>query len=163
MTWLIIIFALFALMFGFVLLFGAPYLPTLKPQIGRALDLLDLQPGDTMLELGCGDGRVLAAAAQRGLNAIGYELNPLLVIVAKLCTWKYRRQVRVVWANYWNVAWPKADGIFVFLLESYMKKLDTYITQKYRKNVKLVSYAFQVPGRQADKRDQGMFYYEYRI
>jgi hypothetical protein len=42
--------------FGFVILFGAPYLPTLKPQTNAALDLLDLKPGQTLLELGLWPG-----------------------------------------------------------------------------------------------------------
>jgi SAM-dependent methyltransferase len=118
------------LLFGFVVLFGAPYLPTLKKQVDAAFDLLDLKPGQTLLELGCGDGRVLKAAAQRGLSAVGYELNPLLVCIAKLHTWRYRKQAKVVWGNFWTAKWPKTDAIFVFLLARYMKKLDTKIVQE---------------------------------
>jgi phospholipid N-methyltransferase len=50
--------------FGFVLLRGAPYLPTLSKQVGTALNMIDLERGDTILELGCGDGKVLIAAAE---------------------------------------------------------------------------------------------------
>ena len=74
----VIIAVVTLLSFSFVLLFGAPFLPTLKKQIDEALDLLDLKPGETMLELGCGDGRILLAATQRGLSVVGYELNPIL-------------------------------------------------------------------------------------
>jgi ribosomal protein L11 methylase PrmA len=73
------VFAVLVILFGFVVAFGAPYLPTLRPQITMALDMLDLKKGQTLLELGSGDGRVMMAAAERGWNVIGYELNPLLV------------------------------------------------------------------------------------
>ncbi len=43
--------------FSFVLLFGAPYLPTLKKQIRTTFKLAELSKGDTIIELGCGDGR----------------------------------------------------------------------------------------------------------
>jgi ribosomal protein L11 methylase PrmA len=66
--------------FGFVLIFGAPYLPTLDKPMKAALELAELKPGQTLLELGCGDGKVLIAAAKQGVHATGFELNPLLVI-----------------------------------------------------------------------------------
>src|SRR5215813_12979466 len=91
------------LCFAFVVFFGAPFLPTLQPQITAALDLLDLKPGQTMLELGCGDGRVLIAAAERGIVAVGYELNPLLAAVAWLRTRRYGKQVKVLCGDYWRL------------------------------------------------------------
>ena len=148
-------------LFAFVIFFGAPYLPTLSPQINAALDLLDVQPGQKILELGSGDGRVLAAIAQRGATAIGYELNPVLVLLSWIRCRKYGKRVRVVWGNYWGKTLPTADGIFVFLYPKYMKKLDNKITQEYGKPVKLVSFAFEVPGRTADKTDNGVHLYTY--
>ena len=78
MTWLIVALAVILLCFSGVLLVGAPYLPTLTPQVAAALELAALRPGETLLELGCGDGKVLIAAAQQGYRAVGYELNPIL-------------------------------------------------------------------------------------
>src|SRR5437868_4204180 len=103
------------LLFGFVVFFGAPYLPTLKKSRTSALDLLELEPGQTILELGCGDGALVLAAAERGLKVIAYELNPILVLVSIIRTWKYRKHVRIIWANYWWHMWPRTDGIYVFL------------------------------------------------
>jgi 16S rRNA A1518/A1519 N6-dimethyltransferase RsmA/KsgA/DIM1 with predicted DNA glycosylase/AP lyase activity len=155
--------AVVVLLFGFVVWFGAPYLPTLRAQTDEALDLLDLAPGQTLLELGCGDGRVMRAAAQRGLKVIGYELNPLLVIVAWLATLRYRRQVRVVWGNFWHGTLPPADGIFVFLLDKYMAKLDKKVTQEQQgRVVKLVSFAFQIPDHKPTKTSKGLFLYKYK-
>lgn len=149
------------LLFAFVVLFGAPFLPILKKQIPEAFDLLDLQPGQTLLELGSGDGRMLVAAADRGIRAVGYELNPLLWLYSWLITRKYKGLVTVYCRNYWQTNWPPADGIFVFLLNKYMDKLDKKITQEYGKNVKLVSLAFKIPGRKIAKSSQGLYLYKY--
>jgi SAM-dependent methyltransferase len=89
--------------FSFVLLFGAPFLPTLKPQIESALALLDLRPDQVMLELGCGDGRVLIAAAERGICGIGYELNPILAFIAWLRTRRFKGKVKVYCVDYWRM------------------------------------------------------------
>jgi len=161
MTWLIAIVSALILLFGFVVLFGAPYLPTLKKQTETALDLLDLKPSQILLELGCGDGRVLKAAAHRGLKAIGYELNPILVLIAKLHTWRYHKEVKIIWGNYWTQPWPEADAIFVFLLNKFMVKLDNKITQEYGRPVKLVSFAFKIPAKKITKQKDGLYLYRY--
>ena len=162
------------LCFGLVLVVGPPYLPTLKPQVMAALDLLDLEPGETLIELGCGDGVVLVAAAKRGWKVVGIELNPLLVMVCKLRTWRYRKQVTVRWGNYWNLdLWPPAEGIFGFVLPRLMKKLDERImmwqvlgdakAQKHKKHVKLASFAFAIPGKKVVREQAGVFLYQYSV
>jgi 16S rRNA A1518/A1519 N6-dimethyltransferase RsmA/KsgA/DIM1 with predicted DNA glycosylase/AP lyase activity len=157
----VIIAVVTLLSFSFVLLFGAPFLPTLKKQIDEALDLLDLKPGETMLELGCGDGRVLMAATQRGLSVVGYELNPILVIVAKLRTWPNRRSVTIIWGDYWRLSWPPADGIFGFILPRYMDKLHKKITQYQYRPIKVASFAFEIPNKKPSRVKNGVFLYNY--
>jgi len=161
MIWLGLGLMLLAICFGGVLLFGAPYLPTLKPQIKAALELADLRPGQTMLELGCGDGRVLLAAAKQGINVVGYELNPLLAGLAWLRTMRYRRQVRIIWGDFWHHPWPPAEAIFTFLLPKYMPKLNKKVMQYPNKPVKLVSYAFQIPSQPPAAEKAGVYLYKY--
>src|SRR6185503_10781966 len=108
-------------------LFGPPYLPTLRRNMETAFDLLDLKPGQTLLDVGSGDGRVLLEAARRGYCAVGIELSPVLVIIARIRTWKYRKQVRVLWGNYFQREWPPADAIFGFVIPYQMERLDKHI------------------------------------
>ena len=157
----VVIAVIIFILFVFVLLFGAPYLPTLKKQSGVALDLLDLKPGETLVELGSGDGRVLREGAKRGLKVIGYELNPLLVIVSYFVCFKYRSSVTIHWGNFWQNKLPECDGIFVFLLDKYMKKLDTKVIQETNKKVKLLSYAFKIPDKYYVQEKSGMYLYKY--
>lgn len=161
MLWLALVGLLILFSFSFVLLFGAPYVPTLRPQVQTALELVNLKPGQTLLELGCGDGKVLIAAAQTGLTVVGYELNPFLALVAWLRTRRFKGKVRVVCGNFWTEHWPPAEGIFVFLHPRFMKKLDTKIVQSNMQNVKLVSFAFEIPNRQFTLRKNGVLLYEY--
>ena len=162
MTFLVLAILSLILLFGFVIFFGAPYVPTLGHQTETALDLLNLKPGQTLLELGSGDGKVMAAAAKRGINVVGYELNPILALFSWLRTRRYAGKVKVIWGDYWRKDWPATDGIFVFLLDKYMEKLDKNIVQKYPgQPVKLVSFAFAVPGKKPAKTKAGLFLYEY--
>lgn len=132
----------------------------MKPQVTAAFNLLDLQEGQTLLELGCGDGRVLLEAAQRGYRATGIELNLILVIVALWRTRQYRDRVRVIWGNYWLTPWPDSDGVFTFLINKFMPKLDTQM-QQY--GGKLASVAFKIPSKQPAAELDGVYLYTYDL
>lgn len=157
-----IIIAAIVLLFGFVIFFGAPYLPTMTRQRQAAIDMLALKPGQLIYDLGCGDGRLLKAAAKRGLLAVGYELNPLLVIVARLSTLRYRKKVRIVWGNFWKADLKMADGVFVFLIDHHMARLDKFISSQRRaKSLKVVSYAFPIPAKKPAATRGPLFLYRY--
>ncbi len=159
---LLIVGLVFFIMFTGVVVFGAPYLPTLKKQVDDAIDLLELSSGQTMLELGCGDGRLLLAAAKRGIKGVGYELNPILVLYAKIKCWKYKQIISINWGNYWSKSWPRADGMYVFLLQSYMNKLHKKVIQYADgREFKVVSFAFEIKDKEPQKVVNGMFLYEY--
>jgi len=161
MIWILAVFV-FVLLLGFVVFFGPPYLPTLSRNVDTALDLLELQPGQNLLELGSGDGRVLVAAARRGINVVGIELSPVLVIVSWLRTRRYRQQVRIIWGNYFMMKWPPADAIFTFMIPRQMAKLDLCIERWRRgRSVRLASFAFKIPGKKPARLKDGVFLYRY--
>jgi SAM-dependent methyltransferase len=147
--------------YGFVLLFGAPYFPSLKPHMKAALDLLELKKGQLVYDLGCGDGRFLKAAARQGIKSIGYELNPFVFAYAWLTTRRYRKLVKVRWGNFWKADISKADAVFVFLLDKYMPQLDDKLSREGRKGLKLASHTFKIPGRKTSAQKYGVFLYKY--
>lgn len=147
--------------YSFVLLFGAPYFPSLSPHVKAGLDLLDLKKGQTVYDLGCGDGRFLKAAAQRGIKAVGYELNPFMFLYAWFTTRRYRKLVKVRWGNFWKADLADADAIFIFLLTKYMKRFDRFVKDKAPKGVKVASHAFKIPGKKPVAKEYGVFLYKY--
>jgi hypothetical protein len=161
MFWLALVGCLILLVFSGVLLFGAPYLPTLKKQQKVALDLLSLEPGQLLIELGSGDGRILKEAARRGVMAVGYEINPFLVIYSKITCWPQRKLVKTHWRNFWHISISPADGIYTFLLDRYMPKLDRKIISEIKKPLKLVSYTFELPSRKPIKKQSGLMLYHF--
>lgn len=57
-----------------------PFLSTPNDLIGPLLDLADVGPDDTLVDLGCGDARILChAVAERGGTGVGIESDPFLV------------------------------------------------------------------------------------
>jgi hypothetical protein len=57
---------------------GTPY-----ELVETMLDLMDLHASDTLVDLGCGDGRVLIAAGRRGIRSIGVELDEARAEIAR--------------------------------------------------------------------------------
>ena len=147
--------------YGFVLLYGAPYFPSLKPHMKAALDLLDLKKGQTVYDLGCGDGRFLKAAAKQGVKSVGYELNPFVFGYAWLTTRRYRRLVKVRWGNFWKADLSKADAVFVFLLDKYMTRLDKKLLKEGKPGLKLASHTFKIPRKKIGAQKYGVFLYKY--
>ncbi len=148
------------LLFAFVVFFGAPYLPTLSKQSNQALDLLNLKKGQCLLELGAGDGTVALMALRRGLYVTAIELNPLLCVVIYLRTFRYRSNISIKCGNFWTTPWGDYDGIYTFLLDKYMTKLDKKIIQA-NKNTHLASFAFKIPGKKIKSEAKGIYLYEY--
>lgn len=60
-----------------------PYLGTRPEVIDKMLDMAAVGPGDRVLDLGTGDGRILIAAARRGASGTGIDIDPVLIGEAK--------------------------------------------------------------------------------
>jgi SAM-dependent methyltransferase len=157
--WVVLILALG---FGAGALLGAPYLPVLGADVPNLLKVSGTKPGDLIIDLGCGDGKLLLAAARSGRRAYGVEINPLLWLVAWLRTRRYRRLVTVRFGDYWRQDWPSdAACIYVFLITRFMPKLDQELRKRYPRPIRLVSYGFEIPGRKPDQQIRGVFAYNY--
>lgn len=61
----------------------APYVSTPEADVQQMLDMAEVGPGDYLIDLGSGDGRIVIAAARRGVRAHGVELEPELVELAR--------------------------------------------------------------------------------
>jgi hypothetical protein len=148
--------------FTLVILRGAPYLPTKRKYTSVALDMLGLKKGQTLVDLGCGDATVLIAAAKKGIKGVGYEINPFLYFWAKWRTRKYK-DVTIKLGDMWLIPLPKeTDGIYVFLIDHFMEKLDRKIkAERGKQKIKLVSFAFPIPGKRVAKTKDNLRLYTY--
>lgn len=117
------------LLFGCVVFVGAPYVPSLSKQVRRAFDELHpLKDGDVVADLGAGDGGVLKAAIGRGARGYGVELNPLLVLVARL---RVGRSGHVEYGNMWRYVLPQdVTLVYVFAVSRDTMKLERYLQKE---------------------------------
>ncbi len=75
-----------------------PFPARMAPEV--AMETLDAEEIDgTVLDPMCGSGTVLRAAAQRGLHAVGFDLDPLAVLMAEVWTTPIDQEVLIIEAN----------------------------------------------------------------
>jgi hypothetical protein len=143
---LLLLVVVVCLAFGISTLVGAPYLPIMKRDSELVLKLAELKQGNTLIDLGSGDGRLLKAAARQGIICIGYEINPILYVISLIVTWPERKLITIYMADYWSVKLPDADVIYVFLLQKYMSRLSRKLHSEAQPDTLLISYIFKIPG-----------------
>lgn len=154
---ILVITAAFALA-GFL---GAPYVPILKRDSVPLLAIDKLKPGQTLVDLGSGDGRLLRAAAARGIYGIGYEINPFMVLISRIVCFRYRRLVKIHLANLWSIKLPPANAIYVFLMPRFMARLHDKLATELTKPTLVISYIFEIPGQTPIEHTANSFLYEY--
>ena len=61
-----------------------PFVPTTEEAVAAMLKLADVKKTDVVYDLGCGDGRIVVAAAKTyGARAVGIDINPVRIGEAK--------------------------------------------------------------------------------
>lgn len=139
---------------------GAPWVPARKKDLERLVDDMKLRPGQTYIELGCGDGRLVKAAASKGVTAIGYEINPVLFIIASIRNLgNGRAHVRL--GNFWKKDLSSADIVMAFLMPKFMERLETKAVRELREGARLVCYIFPLPHKKPAIKRHHWFVYEY--
>lgn len=125
---------------------GALYVSTPRRRIREALAAIPLKAGDLLIDLGCGDGRILRLACQRcAIDAVGYELNWLAYIKARiLCRGKSR--LTIVHGNFWKADLSKADVVCCYLFPDILARLAVKLAQELKPGATIVSFNFPLPG-----------------
>ncbi|OGL21534.1 hypothetical protein A2707_05875 [Candidatus Saccharibacteria bacterium RIFCSPHIGHO2_01_FULL_45_15] len=112
-------------LFGIVAFRGAPYVPSHKRFAEKSLtELYKLSTGDTLVDVGSGDGVILRIAANKGARAIGYEINPILVAISKLLSIR-QPLVTTRFADFWLTKLPQETTIvYAFSVTRDMDKME---------------------------------------
>jgi ribosomal protein L11 methylase PrmA len=143
--------------------FGAPWHPLLPGTIRRILRFADVKPGETVCDLGCGEGRVLITAAKEfSARAIGVEIDPLKVALARFLARVNKVDVRIDRGNLFDFDPGSADVLYLYLTHQAMDKLFPDIIKKLKPTVRIVSYRFCLRGMTPQKvsKDKTLFLYQ---
>lgn len=136
---------------------AAPFVPLGAKDVRRMISLAALKDGDRLADLGCGDGRLLfAAAAAKNITAIGYEVSVIPYVLAHLRRLMIpnRHRVRIRFADFLRADLRTIDVFTCFLTPMAMEKLKTTFDRQAKDGARIVSYAFPVPGWVPDVEDK---------
>jgi trans-aconitate methyltransferase len=130
---------------------GALYVSTSRVRISAFVEAVPMRPGQLLVDIGCGDGRVLRKARKRyGVSGIGYELNLLAYLKAKLLCLGLQ-DIKVKWSDFWTVDLSDADIVFCYLFPDVMKDLAAKLKSDLKPGAVVVSCNFDLPGFSPEK------------
>lgn len=170
----IFIFGLFlifwlAAVYSFVSVNQAPFISVPKKILSRITATLDLNAGDVVYDLGCGDARVLIAAAREQPRAkfFGLEKNFYPYILAWFNS-RTSNNIKIIKKNFFSHNFSDADKIFVYLLPEVMDKLLLKLEQELKAGSQVISCDFEFKSKKpltvvdlnrGGKRGQKLFVY----
>ena len=156
-TWIWIFIILAAGLFGLKIIYvlsivlvlpitqGALYVSTSRKKIAAFIDAVPMKAGQRLVDLGCGDGRVLREARRRyGVRTIGYEINPLAYLKARFFSFGHSN-IKIKHQNFWEADLSGADVVFCYLYPDIMKRLTAKLKSGLKPGATIVSSNFPLP------------------
>jgi hypothetical protein len=152
-------------------LYGLPWVPTREKRIRKALELAKLQPGETLYDLGAGDGRVLLMAVREfEARAVGIEIGPIQCLLGWLRIWLNghrprrgnRQKVQMRCGDFYKAGISDAGVVFVYATSSQTSRLLPLLEQRLCPGTRVVSIAadFQEWRPNLVDRESLIFVYE---
>jgi precorrin-6B methylase 2 len=124
------------------------FVPTPPEVVDTLLQLAAPRPGERLVDLGCGDGRILVeAAARHGCHAQGYDIDPRRVAQAQARIAKagVGALARVEQRDLFTVDLADADIVTLYLLPQLNARLLPQL-QRLRPGARVVSHDFAIEG-----------------
>lgn len=124
---------------------GALYVSTSRARIAAFMDAVPMNSGQLLVDLGCGDGRVLRYVRKRyDVQAVGFEINPLAYLKARaVCFGVQGVEIRL--QNFWRADLTGADIVFCYLFPDLMKSLSAKLRSELKPGALIVSCNFALP------------------
>lgn len=129
------------------------YEPTPRGVVETMLDLAQVGKGDVVYDLGCGDGRIVVAAAKRGASGIGIEIDPRLVewAQANVLAERVEDRVQIRVQDLFLTDLSPASVIALYILPEMNRRLRPLLWRYLKVGARVVANGFEVPGWEPDR------------
>ena len=124
-----------------------PFVPTTEEAVAAMLKLGEVTKNDVLYDLGCGDGRIVIAAAKLyGTRGVGIDINPVRIAEAKENARKagVENLVRFEENDLFQSDIHEATVVSLFLLTSVNLKLRPKLLQDLKSGTRIVSNTFDM-------------------
>jgi SAM-dependent methyltransferase len=127
----------------------APVYPTPETVVDQMLVIAQVRPGELVYDLGCGDGRIVIAAAQKfKAHAVGIEIRRDIYerTLATVAALGLSDQVKIVHGNALRYDLSPADVVTLYLLTSSNERLKPIFEKDLKASARVVSHDFEIRG-----------------
>lgn len=132
----------------------APFVPSPPAVVDKMLEAARVRRGETVFDLGCGDGRVLITAVRKfGARGVCIELAPDLVrqVREEIRRLGLEDRIEVIHGDLMDADLRSADVVTLYLLTSSNELLKPKLESSLKRGARVVSHDFIVPGWKADR------------
>lgn len=131
-----------------------PFVATPMVVVARMLDMAKVGPKDFLIDLGCGDGRIVTEAARRGARAHGVDYD---VTMIELCRRRARENGLDKLATFaqqdiYEVDLRRATVVTMYLLPEHNLKLRDKLKRELRKGTRVLSHDWDMGDWIPDQR-----------
>jgi len=130
------------------------YVPTPHEVVAKMLEMAKVTKDDVVYDLGCGDGRIVVAAAKKyGCKATGYDIDPKRIAEAKANVKKNNvgKLVKIEEKDIFTLDLTGANVITLYLLPSLNVKLIPQL-EKLKPGSRIVSHDFDMQGVEPEQK-----------
>lgn len=141
--------------------YGAPYVPSHNKAVEWMISLVKGHRIQSMVDLGSGDGKIVIAFAKQGIDAHGYEINPILVFISR---WRIRRlglqdKAHIHFGNFWKKDFSQFDLVTLFAMDYMMPGVEKKVNEEMKKGDLVLSNAFECSSLQQTGKEGTVFKY----
>jgi len=133
-----------------------PFVPTPQEVVDKMIDLAGVKKGDTVYDLGSGDGRIVITAAKKGARAVGFEIDGDLIKESRENIRKAGVQnlAEIRQQDILTVDVSPASVVTMYLLPDVNLKLKPNLLSQLKPGSRVVSHAFDMGDWQPDRTER---------
>ncbi len=134
-----------------------PYVPTPPQVVAAMLKLAGVRSGDFVIDLGCGDGRIVVMAAQKfGARGKGVDFNPTRIEEAQQNARQagVEGRVQFIQGDFFEADLQEATVVTLYLLPDINLKLRPKLLKELKVGSRIVSHSFDMGEWEPDKTEK---------
>ncbi|MEO6509117.1 MAG: methyltransferase domain-containing protein [Patescibacteria group bacterium] len=147
---IILLISVYGLLFlfiykAFLWLHGPPYVQTDDTTAAQIVAYTKQYKGKRVLDIGSGNGKLVASLAEAGFIVDGVEVSPHLVLLSRksINSLHLNDKAHIIWGSLWSYDVSKYDTIIVFGFSSIMNRLEKKLLKELRPGSTVISNYYE--------------------
>lgn len=142
-----------------------PYVPTPREVVAEMLKLANISKDDIVYDLGCGDGRIVVAAAKMGARGVGVDINPDRIRESRENAKEAGviDRVKFIEGDLFEANIKEATVVMLYLLPNVNLKLRQKLLRDLKPGTRIVSHNYDMgdwkPEKTARVGDHTLYYW----